>query len=178
VLPRLPLTCSHAEMALRAFLDQPLILYGHHDDLAGGLEPLATAAGRVARIGAVSWTSLGAIAEGAVAVHSVGATTEVVPYAKRVTATLPHSARELVVRPPAVADGLAGWRLGDEPAIRRFGAPLPAGDRRAVTVRLTVTDEADPAGVAMPAWRPWPVLRRAGTEARDRLLPLRSARSI
>ena len=29
-----------AELALRAFLDQPLILYGHHDDLPEGLESL------------------------------------------------------------------------------------------------------------------------------------------
>jgi hypothetical protein len=31
--------------------------------------------------------------------------------------------------------------------------------------------------VPVPAWRPWPQLRRAATEARDRALPLRAARA-
>ena len=62
VIPRFPLSCSATEIALRAFLDQPLVLYGHHDDLAQGLDPLAEAAARVNRLGDVEWTSVGSIA--------------------------------------------------------------------------------------------------------------------
>jgi hypothetical protein len=55
------------DLVLRAFLGQPLILYGHHDAFAGGLDVLAEAAADVNRLGDVRWQSLGAIASGATA---------------------------------------------------------------------------------------------------------------
>jgi hypothetical protein len=50
------------DLALRAFLGQPLILYGHHDLLAGGPNALAQAAAQINRLGDVRWCSLGEIA--------------------------------------------------------------------------------------------------------------------
>ena len=76
----LSLTCSAAEVALRAFLGQPLILYGHHDDLADGLEPLVDAARNVNRLG-VEWKSLGAIAATSYDLRVDGSTAIVQPWA-------------------------------------------------------------------------------------------------
>jgi len=56
---------SLPEMTLRAFLGQPLILYGHQNDLDGGLDVLAAAAADVERLGPVRWSSLGEIAAAA-----------------------------------------------------------------------------------------------------------------
>jgi hypothetical protein len=50
------------DLVLRAFLGQPLILYGHHDVLAQGPEALATAAAQINRLGDVHWRSLAQIA--------------------------------------------------------------------------------------------------------------------
>ncbi len=50
------------DLALRAFLGQPLILYGHHDLLAGGPDALGEAAAEIDRLGDVEWSSLGNIA--------------------------------------------------------------------------------------------------------------------
>jgi hypothetical protein len=50
------------DLALRAFLGQPLILYGHHDLLAEGPDALAQAAAEIDRLGDVQWCRLGAIA--------------------------------------------------------------------------------------------------------------------
>ncbi len=47
------------DLTLRAFLGQPLVLYGHHDDLSEGPERLAEIAARINRLGDVHWTSLG-----------------------------------------------------------------------------------------------------------------------
>jgi hypothetical protein len=47
---------------LRAFLGQPMILYGHHDLLADGLEVLELATRELNAIGDVRWSSLGEIA--------------------------------------------------------------------------------------------------------------------
>jgi hypothetical protein len=51
------------EVSFRLWLEQPLILYGHIDDLASGLEPLAAVAREVASFGDVRWSALGEIAE-------------------------------------------------------------------------------------------------------------------
>jgi hypothetical protein len=53
---------SLPEMTLRAFLGQPLILYGHQEDLSDGLDVLAAAAADVERLGETQWCSLGEIA--------------------------------------------------------------------------------------------------------------------
>jgi hypothetical protein len=50
------------DLILRAFLGQPLILYGHHDLLAEGPGALAQAAAQINRLGDVRWSSLAAIA--------------------------------------------------------------------------------------------------------------------
>jgi hypothetical protein len=50
------------DLVLRAFLGQPLILYGHHDLLAHGPDTLAEAAAQIERLGQVRWCSLAAIA--------------------------------------------------------------------------------------------------------------------
>jgi hypothetical protein len=63
VLLRHPLTQrSLPELTLRAFLGQPLILYGHQNDLSDGLDVLAAAAADVERLGPTQWSSLGEIA--------------------------------------------------------------------------------------------------------------------
>jgi hypothetical protein len=51
------------DLVLRAFLGQPLILYGHHDLLADGLDVLAEATATIDALGAVRWGSLAAIAQ-------------------------------------------------------------------------------------------------------------------
>jgi hypothetical protein len=50
------------DLVLRAFLGQPLILYGHHDLLADGLDVLAEATAAIDALGAVRWCSLATIA--------------------------------------------------------------------------------------------------------------------
>jgi hypothetical protein len=50
------------DLVLRAFLGQPLILYGHHDLLRDGPQTLAQAATAIDALGEVRWGSLGEIA--------------------------------------------------------------------------------------------------------------------
>lgn len=66
VLLRHPLSQrSQPELTLRAFLNQPLILYGHQNDLGEGPDVLAEAAAELERLGPIRWCSLGEIAAGA-----------------------------------------------------------------------------------------------------------------
>lgn len=62
VLLRAEFEHPREDLALRAFLGQPLILYGHHELLANGPDALAEAAAQIDRLGNVRWCSLGEIA--------------------------------------------------------------------------------------------------------------------
>jgi len=62
VLPRYHIDRPREELVFRALLRQPLILYGHHWDLAQGLEVLEQAAEDVNRLGDVRWGPLDWIA--------------------------------------------------------------------------------------------------------------------
>jgi hypothetical protein len=71
------------DLVLRAFLGQPLILYGHHDLLADGPDALAEAAGQIDRLGEVRWCSLGSIASALAPPPGTGASTDVSAVAAR-----------------------------------------------------------------------------------------------
>jgi hypothetical protein len=179
VIPRRSLDCSAAEIALHAFLDHPIVLYGHHEDLAQGLEPLADAAARVNRIGDVQWTPVGDMALTNHAQRLSGDRVVVRPYARRVLVSRPAGASRLTVQEPLDAHGdpvLRGWSLGSGP-VRSFGTEATLEQDGPVEVRLRGARDVDAERVAPPAWRPWPKLRRAGTEMRDRALALRPARA-
>lgn len=180
IIPRIPFTSSDADIALRAFLDHPLVIYGHHEDVADGLEPLADIAARVHRVcGAVSWTSVGTIARSNYAMARRGAAASIAPYARRVCVEVPAGVETVQVERPEdhAGDGaLTGW-TGADGTRTAFGEPVAVGADRRVDLRLTGRTDVDPAGVPAPAWRPWPKLRRAATEVRDRASALRPARA-
>ncbi len=50
------------DLIFRAYLDQPLVVYGHHQDFAGGLEVFREAVSSITSIAAVRWISLAEIA--------------------------------------------------------------------------------------------------------------------
>jgi hypothetical protein len=62
VLLRTGFDAPREDLVLRAFLGQPLILYGHHDLLADGLDVLADATAAIDALGDVRWGSLAKIA--------------------------------------------------------------------------------------------------------------------
>jgi hypothetical protein len=172
------LSSSAAEIALRAFADQPLVIYGHHDDVADGFEPLAEAAAAVNRLGDVRWMPVGDIVHANHELRVSGERAEVRPFAGRLRLDLPDGVTTVSVDAPvegAYDGALAGWSLGREP-IRRFGTGAPVDARRTQEVRLHARAAVDARSVARPSWRLWPRLRRAATEARDRVRPLAPAR--
>jgi len=175
VLPRVPLDWEADGLALRAFLGHPIVLYGHHDDVAGGLEPLAAAANAVNRMGDVEWTALGTMAETNARVHVSGTTAVVRPYANRLRLTLPAdgATQVTVLAPSEGADAFAGWSLDGATPVTEFGAPLPLPTDGPATLRLHSRFETPLASIPSPRPRPWPAVRRVGTELRDRLAPLR-----
>lgn len=168
VIPRVPFTAPRRDMALRAFLGQPLVLYGHHDDLADGIDLLAETASWINGLGDVRWMSLGGIAATNYSARSDGDALRLRPYSRRMEVTLPDVPGPLVVEAPRDGEPeLLGWSSnGDAPTPFYVPADLTSGDAE---VRLRGDTELDPQLIPAPSWRPWPLIRRAATELRDRM---------
>jgi hypothetical protein len=141
------------ELVLRAYLGQPLVVYGHHEDLADGLDVLAEAADQINALGDVRWLALDGIARGAAQTRLEGQTLHVRPLARRIVVDVPAGVEEVRVAAGACAT---------EPRV------LPwSGDEAAICELQLVEDVAALASRTRP--RMWPLARRIATEGRDRL---------
>ncbi len=178
VLPRYPIGAPREDLALRAMLGQPLILYGHHGDLAQGLDILADAASEIDRLGEVRWGPLRSIASHSCTTRFCGELMLVRMFARRVALEVPAGVRALRVLVPEALGGAAGHRLthGDEHTELVFADGVGASERLLETDAPTRIDLALPAdrplsptAVPSPGVRPWPWIRRAMAEGRDRL---------
>jgi hypothetical protein len=177
VVPRYPFTYDLDELVLGAFLDHPLVLYGHHEDVADGLQTLQHATSLVNSLGKVQWTSASAIARQNVLTRCEDETFFVRLLARRVDVRSPEHVKTMEID-LSLLDG----DLGDHevvvasptdaatmPAARVVSVDVPA-ERLTIEVRLR--RRLDHHSIPAARLTPWPVLRRAMTETRDRLRPL------
>lgn len=182
VLPRYALDAPREELALRAMLGQPLILYGHHDDFAQGLDILAQTASDIDGLGRVRWGPLGSIARDSYATRRLGETLLVRMHARRITLQIPPGVRELRVMIPEPFGGAAGHRLtyatGELEVVFAAGMgtsqPLSVDGPTCMDLTLMADRPLDPAGVPAPGFTLWPWVRRGLAEGRDRAQTLRS----
>jgi hypothetical protein len=168
VLERRPFDTDLAELALAAYLNHPLILYGHHRDLASDPQRLRALRQRLAAVGPIQWQSLGHIARSNVSLRQIAHTLHVKMHSRMVDIEVPEGIDQMIVDAPGKlgvdADTLfcAGQRIcsGEAVAVR------PASRYR---LRLGSSQEPPP---PTPAARPlksmWPIVRRVMTETRDR----------
>jgi hypothetical protein len=178
VLQRYHFASARDELAFRALLGQPIVLYGHHQDLAGGLDILEDATRDVNALGAARWCSLGEIARTNFDTRLVGDTLHVRVFSRRVELTLPHGVSRISVEAP----GHDAWE-NEVVECRSETSTLKAGfadrvamfeleEERTIGLSLHDKDAVDPRSVPSPPRRAWPFVRRALTEGRDRLSPV------
>jgi hypothetical protein len=175
VLPRTRFDEGLTSLPLNAFLDRPLLLYGHHGDFAEGLDLLADAAAAVNRLGEVHWGSLGTLAEASFLSRRSGGILEIRPYSRRIRVEIPPGVDELRVELTTehaepdrelVLGGNAPARFTDR--VAELSAPAPG----VVELSLVRDDAVDVQRVPAPPRRPWPFVRRFLSEGRDRARPL------
>ena len=171
------LNAPRDDLAFRAFLGQPLVLYLHHGDLRSGPDVLAEAADDVGACGPVRWLPVGDLAEMQLATTIEGDTAFVQLLARRARMRVPDGVIRLVVDLP----GHDEWQCevlelrnmgGDRPLEVSFQdgrAELEAPDARDVLVTLRHTDTPAASDLSNRRVGPWPLLRRLLTEGRDRL---------
>ncbi|HEY0344651.1 MAG TPA: hypothetical protein VGC59_08385 [Solirubrobacteraceae bacterium] len=167
------------DLPLRAFLDQPLILYGHHGDMAGGLDRLAELAGVVGRLGDVDWMSPAQIAASNVTTRLEGDGLRVRLFTRRARLQIPGGVARIVVETPSLVGEASKDSVrcgtgenGAASAQLRDGTASFEIDARAVEIRLIAEDAVDAAAVMAPPRRGWKIARRLMVETRDRLTPV------
>jgi hypothetical protein len=157
------------DLCLRAFLDQPLIIMGHHGDVEAGLDQLAEVTARLGRLGDIEWKSPGEIAAANVATRLDGDTLQVRMFTRRATVTVPEGVDRLAVSVAA----LDREARTDAPVWTASTASGRAPARETTdVVEVTLDAPEPPAGVTAPGFAAWPVARRLLAEGRDRLEPL------
>lgn len=173
VMLRHPITQrSPSEIALRAFLGHPLILYGHHGDLADGSGILDEAAAEVNARRPASWCSLAEIAAGNFESRREGSRLRARPLSRRIRLEVPSDVDELTVELPAWHGQREHERLLANGEAIAPEAPIAVEPGTTVEFSLERTDSVDPGSVLPPRRRPLSVARRAAGECRDRMQPL------
>jgi hypothetical protein len=165
---------STAELTLRAFLDQPLILYGHHEDALGGPEALLEAVEEVNGLGPTNWCSLSEIAATSFETRRDGSRLAVRLLTRRTQIEIPAEINELTVELPAVGIDPDRQILLIDGKEANPGEPLTVEPGSSLKITLSPVDAIDPAAVSAPRRRPLAVARRLASEGRDRLQPLAS----
>lgn len=173
------LVAPHDDLPFRAFLDQPLILYFHHEDLRDGLDVLADAAKAVAACGDARWSSVGHLAERLLTMRIAGDTGFVRLFSREARLSVPHEVTKLSVELPGheewPSELLELRATGDEPHLEASfedgRAVIELPEARDVLLALQRRD-AVPADAAARGLKPWALLRRLLTEGRDRVAPV------
>lgn len=181
VLPRYGISKDRDELRFRAWLGHPLVIYGHHDDLADGLGVLTEIAGYVNGIQTSQWEGLGSIMAGNFWERSLGACWEVLLFTRSTNYTVPADASWLRVRIPAITQArdssypvleISGKRYVLGPHADGLATDMiPCRPGQVLEIRLNSEQSRSPAVISPPPRRLWPVMRRILTETRDRLHP-------
>ena len=169
IIPRHHIAGDPEELVLRAFLRQPLVVYGHHTDAAHGLEVFSDAAHRIDSLGDVSWMDLDAIARTNAETFDVGDRTLVRLYSRDATIDLDRPAT-VVVEIDDVARST--WRSRREDGSTRGRARTRLSPPGRSTCRLDDATASIRGRSRLRVRPPWPLTRRVLTETRDRLAPL------
>ena len=163
------------ELLFRAFLGQPLIVYGHHDDLAEGHSILAETAALVRDLGPVKWSSLDRIARSRFSIRQDGSCLVVRPQTRIVDVAVGSEFEAISVE---LQDGDPHGTVVVTGSHESFTGPGPhpvVDGRVTISIRHPSSIGASTADTLRPS-SPWPIVRRALTETRDRLAPIYTRR--
>ena len=182
VIPRLIMSRDwRADVSIAAFLRQPIVLVGHHQDCLTGLELLSEFAARVNGLGNVRWSSLSEMARSRFTSRREGSSWVVRLGGRAVDCHVPSGVTQIVIERP--------WILGEAEPMKMYGItetaepleqmagavsePLPWQLEAGGKLRIESPPKilVNPDSVTHPPKRMWPVIRKVLVEARDRSHP-------
>ncbi|MGO9531614.1 MAG: hypothetical protein ACLP3B_10600 [Syntrophobacteraceae bacterium] len=165
---------------LSAFLSQPVILLGHHEDAWGGMKLLAQVAETINRLGRVKWMDMKGILRSNYMTRSEGKHLRVRMCARRIAVYVPEGIEEMSVERPWIGeDGETEMLLIKQ--VPKGTLKLAAGKASEVisvqqneTVEIIAVPKTilNYSELPSPPCDLWPLARRLLTECRDRVLPI------
>jgi len=172
VIRRWDLVYGLMPLRLAAFLDQPIIAYGHHRDCAEGFGQLAEIANQVNTWSETAWTNMGTILRGNYRIKRDTELMHVQMCSRHVHVPVPEGVSHVAVHADS-APGRISVASSDGPAEECTpGVPFHVTSPRSLRLRMRSFEAIDPVTVRPPAYRVWPSVRRALSMGRDRLLPI------
>ena len=181
LIPRQVMRRGHeGSYRLAAFLNQPIIPHGHHQDCSSGLDLLGDVAASINNIGKVQWMNMTALSRSNYLTKQKDGVLFVKMLSRRVSIPVERHVRELIVERPWMSDGTV-----EELLICKNGAntvfskkcgqrsAVPSSQSGALIELISPPPAAvDYRSVRRSRYRLWPAVRRILTEARDRTEPL------
>lgn len=164
------------DVALRAYLGQPVVLYAHVSDFDQGLDVLHAPVSAINRLPGARWCSLGQIARSNFQVRRDGAALIVRAFSRRVSIPLSEGVDSIRVESGYTGErariGVLGGRQ-DGVTVGDGEVRLSAGTRAPASIELGLrpTEPIDPASITPRRPQPGAILRRVATELRDRTSP-------
>jgi len=167
------------QTTLSIFLDQPVILYGHHDDVADGYAILSDLAAWLATFGDVAWMSLDRISRRNVISRQTGSCLTVRAMSRRFVVEVPRDAVEVVVEMPTYDNAelervVCGRTTSRLAAAGTIASSEPLRVEPGARMEITLARHEPPVRRTAPgrslSYRA--VARRSVGEARDRVRPL------
>jgi hypothetical protein len=173
LIPRTHMIASDLDdLVFRAFLGQPLILYGHHTDLRFGLDVLATRAEDVRSLGVNSWQSLGRIARDVVSGYRRDDSLMLTLHSRRAVIAIPEGIQHAEIALAGAEPSQTEVRLETRSAegLRE----VQVGQRLGVEAgEISVAMRAESVIPPPPVWQVRAAVRRILAESRDRAAPAR-----
>jgi hypothetical protein len=169
-------TCQ-TDILLAAFLNQPIIPVGHHEDVADGLALLEGLAGFINSLGEVQWLDMQSIARSNFFTLREAEVLQVKMYSRKIRLAVPPGIEQLCIHRPWLSDGDQEGlelRLQNEDSVqfnlyRGERIPIrPGGEVEIASIHPSLLDSVKVPVARTPLWA---VARRQLCEIRDRMKP-------
>lgn len=189
VIRRIPLKQAITEsiyqddLVLSSYLNLPIVLYGHHDDVARGLDGVAEIVSFINALGPVQWRNLTAISRSNISTKVFGSQLHIRPYARHFNVEVPSGVEELVVDIEHLAcyESMQIQHSSDNsPTVMKSQYLLTKWLGPQALILLPNTNRCEIEFIfqhkntqyRMPLLQPYAVFRRFLTSCRDRLKPM------
>lgn len=175
VIRRFHLRYGLLPLRFAAFLGQPILPYGHHQDCAEGLGQLAETADILNAWASTTWTDLESILRDHCRTRTEGDLLHVQMGARQVRVTVPEGIFQVAVHAYGATGADCKLTAASAPAQPQtwvLDVPNRVAPATVLTLRISSCRPLDPALVERPGYRVWPPVRRALAIGRDRLLPI------
>ena len=175
VIRRFHLRYGLLPLRFAAFLGQPILPYGHHQDCAEGLGQLAEIADTVNAWTDTTWTDLESILHDHCRTRREGELLHVQIGARQARVTVPEGIFRVVVHAYGATGTdykLTAASATTPPQTWALDVPNRVVPSTFLTLRISSCRPLDPATVEGRGYRVWPPVRRALAIGRDRLMPI------